>query len=52
MLYYLVLKLTTEVSAFNALRYLTTRTGMAVLTALLVIFDFGPKIISLLKIKH
>ena len=52
MLYYLLLKLTTEVSAFNALRYLTTRTGMAVLTALLVIFVFGPKIISLLKIKQ
>jgi len=52
MLYYLLLKLTSEVSAFNAFRYLTTRTGMAVLTALLVIFVFGPKIISLLKIKQ
>jgi phospho-N-acetylmuramoyl-pentapeptide-transferase len=52
MLYYMLLKLTTEVSAFNVFRYLTTRTGMAVLTALLVIFVFGPKIISLLKIKQ
>ncbi len=52
MLYYLLLKLTTEVSAFNVFRYLTTRTGMAVLTALLVIFVFGPKIISLLKVKQ
>src|SRR5438477_751415 len=52
MLYYLILRLTTEVSALNAFRYLTTRTGMAVLTALLVIFVFGPSIISLLKVKQ
>ena len=52
MLYYLLLKLTTEVSAFNAFRYLTTRTGMAILTALLFIFVLGPKIIALLKIKQ
>ncbi len=52
MLYYLVLKLTSEVSAFNAFRYLTTRTGGAILTALLFIFVFGPKIISLLKVKQ
>ena len=52
MLYYLVLKLTTEISAFNVFRYLTTRTGCAVLTALLFIFVFGPKIIALLKVKQ
>ena len=52
MLYYLVLKLTSEVSAFNAFKYLTTRTGGAILTALLFIFVFGPKIISLLKVKQ
>jgi phospho-N-acetylmuramoyl-pentapeptide-transferase len=52
MLYYLVLKLTTEVSAFNAFRYITTRLGLAVLTALLFVFVFGPKIIALLKIKQ
>jgi phospho-N-acetylmuramoyl-pentapeptide-transferase len=52
MLYYLILKLTTEVSAFNAFRYLTTRTGGAILTALLFVFIFGPKIIALLKIKQ
>lgn len=52
MLYYLLLKLTTEVSALNAFRYLTTRTGMAILTALLFVFVFGPKIIALLKIKQ
>ena len=52
MLYYLLLKLTTEVSALNAFRYLTTRTGMAIFTALLFIFVLGPKIIALLKIKQ
>ena len=52
MLYYVLLKLTSEVSAFNVFRYLTTRTGMAILTALFVVFVFGPKIISLLKIKQ
>jgi phospho-N-acetylmuramoyl-pentapeptide-transferase len=52
MLYYLLVKLTSEVSAFNVFRYLTTRTGMAILTALLFIFVFGPKIIALLKVKQ
>ena len=52
MLYYLLLKLTSEISAFNVFRYLTTRTSMAVLTALVVIFFAGPKIISLLKVKQ
>jgi len=52
MLYYLLLKLTSEVSAFNVFRYLTTRTSMAVLTALFIIFFAGPKIISLLKVKQ
>ena len=49
MLYYLLLRLTSEVSALNVFRYLTTRTSMAVLTALFVIFFAGPNIISLLN---
>lgn len=52
MLYYLLTSLTSEVSAFNVFRYLTTRTGGAILTALLFAFVFGPKIISLLKVKQ
>jgi phospho-N-acetylmuramoyl-pentapeptide-transferase len=52
MLYLLLLRLTSEVSALNVFRYLTTRTGMAILTALFVIFIAGPKIISLLKVKQ
>jgi phospho-N-acetylmuramoyl-pentapeptide-transferase len=52
MLFYLLTSLTSEVSAFNVFRYLTTRTGMAILTALLFVFLFGPRIISLLKVKQ
>ena len=52
MLYYLLTSLTDEFSALNVFRYLTTRTGGAVLTALLFIFVFGPQIISLLKVKQ
>ncbi len=52
MLYYLLLRLTTEISALNVFKYITTRTSMAVLTALFVIFFAGPKIISLLKVKQ
>jgi phospho-N-acetylmuramoyl-pentapeptide-transferase len=52
MLYYLLASLTNEVSGFNVFRYLTTRTGMAILTALLFVFLFGPRIISLLKVKQ
>jgi phospho-N-acetylmuramoyl-pentapeptide-transferase len=52
MLYYLLTSLANEVSAFNVFRYLTTRTGGAIVTALMFSFIFGPKIISLLKVKQ
>ncbi len=52
MLYYILTHLTAEVSAFNVFRYLTTRTGGAIITALLWIFLFGPWIISHLKVKQ
>jgi phospho-N-acetylmuramoyl-pentapeptide-transferase len=52
MLFYLLSSLTDEFSIFNVFRYLTTRTGMAVMTALLFIFVLGPRIISLLKVKQ
>ena len=52
MLYYLLTSLTDDVSAFNVFRYLTTRTGGAILTALFFIFAFGPRIIALLKVKQ
>jgi phospho-N-acetylmuramoyl-pentapeptide-transferase len=52
MLYFLLTSLTDEFSAFNVFRYITTRTGGAVLTSLFFIFVLGPKIISLLKVKQ
>ena len=52
MLYYLLTSLTDDVSGFNVFRYLTTRTGGAILTALFLSFILGPKIISLLKLKQ
>jgi phospho-N-acetylmuramoyl-pentapeptide-transferase len=52
MLYYLFTTLADQVSAFNVFRYLTTRTGGAILTALFFIFVLGPGIISLLKVKQ
>ncbi len=52
MFYYLATRFADDVSALNVFKYLTTRTGGAVITALLFIFIFGPKIISLLKMKQ
>ena len=52
MLYYLLTSLAEELAPLNVFRYLTTRTGMAILTALIFIFLFGPRIISLLKVKQ
>lgn len=52
MLYYLFTNLADSFSGFNVFRYLTTRTGGAILTALFFIFILGPGIISLLKVKQ
>ena len=52
MLYHLLTSLTDEVSVLNVFRYQTTRTGSAILTALLFIWLCGPMIISLLKVKQ
>ncbi|MFA7431394.1 MAG: phospho-N-acetylmuramoyl-pentapeptide-transferase [Rhodospirillaceae bacterium] len=51
MLYFLS-QLSTDVTILNLFRYLTFRTGGAVLTALLVAFVFGPAIIRWLKRKQ
>ncbi|MBK1663972.1 phospho-N-acetylmuramoyl-pentapeptide-transferase [Rhodospirillum rubrum] len=51
MLYFLS-ELTAQVSALNVFRYLTFRTGGAVMTAMLVAFVFGPGIIEWLKRKQ
>ncbi len=52
MLYYLSQLLADQFSALNVLRYITFRAGGAIMTALLLLFLFGPKLISLLKVKQ
>jgi len=41
-----------QISALNVFRYITFRTGGAIMTALLFVFLFGPKIISGLRIRQ
>ena len=50
MLYHLANYMTQYIDAFNVFRYLTSRTGLAVLTALAFIFLFGPALIRKLKL--
>jgi phospho-N-acetylmuramoyl-pentapeptide-transferase len=52
MLYHLLFPLAEYISAFNVFRYLTFRTGGAVMTALLVSFWLGPSLIRWLKKKQ
>jgi phospho-N-acetylmuramoyl-pentapeptide-transferase len=51
MLYWLV-ELSDKVSFFNVFRYLTFRTGGAIVTALVFVFLCGPAIITLLRLKQ
>ena len=51
-MFYLLSQLSADFPAFNVFRYLTFRTGGAVITALLVAFVFGPAIIRWLKTKQ
>ncbi|MFD0987744.1 phospho-N-acetylmuramoyl-pentapeptide-transferase [Methyloligella solikamskensis] len=44
--------LSDELSIFNVFRYITFRTGAAMLTALLLVFLFGPAIIRSLRIRQ
>ena len=41
-----------QFSVLNVFRYLTTRTGGAMMTALLIIFFFGPRMIRSLKVRQ
>jgi phospho-N-acetylmuramoyl-pentapeptide-transferase len=52
MLYSLLFPLADEFGAFNVFRYITFRTGGAVMTALLVSFWLGPSLIRWLKQKQ
>src|SRR5436309_10791614 len=49
MLYFLT-EFSDKVSVFNVFRYITFRTGGAVVTALVFVFLFGPSIINLLRL--
>jgi phospho-N-acetylmuramoyl-pentapeptide-transferase len=48
--YYFLVPLTDESTVFNVFRYLTFRTGGAVMTALLISFFLGPALIRSLKL--
>ena len=52
MLYSLLFPLADQIGAFNVIRYITFRTGGAVMTALLVSFLVGPALIRWLKKKQ
>jgi phospho-N-acetylmuramoyl-pentapeptide-transferase len=51
MLYWLS-QLAGELSVFNVFRYITFRTGGAILTAFLFVFLFGPKVIRSLRLRQ
>ncbi len=52
MLYHLLVPLADDFGLFNVFRYLTFRTGGAIMTALFVSFVFGPAIIRWLRSKQ
>lgn len=51
MLYWLT-EFSGQINVLNVFRYLTVRTGGAIMTALLFVFLFGPKIIDLLRLRQ
>ncbi|HWP25604.1 MAG TPA: phospho-N-acetylmuramoyl-pentapeptide-transferase [Xanthobacteraceae bacterium] len=51
MLYWLT-EFSAQINVLNVFRYLTVRTGGAIMTALLFVFLFGPKIIDLLRLRQ
>jgi len=52
MLFYLGQELSPEISMFNIFRYITFRTGAALVTSAIIVFLFGPAIIRTLKIRQ
>ncbi len=51
MLYYLV-ELSDQIGPFNVFRYITLRTGGAIMTAMFFVFLFGPGLIKMLRVKQ
>ncbi|MEM9988745.1 MAG: phospho-N-acetylmuramoyl-pentapeptide-transferase, partial [Pseudomonadota bacterium] len=52
MLYHLFTPLAEDISFFNVFRYITFRTGCAIITALLISFIFGPALIRWFRVKQ
>src|SRR5579885_1220940 len=52
MFYYFLYPLAAKVSAFNVFRYITFRAGGAVMTALLIAFWLGPRMINWLRARQ
>ena len=52
MLYHLLVPLAEDFQFFNVFRYLTFRTGGAIMTALIIAFLIGPSLIRWLKVKQ
>ena len=51
-MFYWLVELSDTFSVFNVFRYITFRTGGAVVTALIFVFLFGPSIIAMLRVKQ
>ncbi|MGX1096604.1 phospho-N-acetylmuramoyl-pentapeptide-transferase [Amorphus sp. MBR-141] len=51
-MFYLLGELAGQVSGLNVFRYITFRTGGAMLTALFLVFFFGPRIITSLRLRQ
>src|SRR6202163_4827259 len=51
-MFYWLVELSDKISVLNVFRYITFRTGGAVVTALVVVFLFGPTIINRLRIRQ
>src|SRR6187401_3770843 len=51
-MFYWLTELSDKISFFNVFRYITFRTGGAIVTALVFVFLFGPSIINMLRLKQ
>ena len=52
MLQHLLVDLSDQVTVFNVFRYLTFRTGGAIMTGLIFVFLFGPAQIAMLRVRQ
>ncbi len=52
MFFYLFQEFSSDISVFNLFRYITFRTGAALITSAFIVFLFGPAIISALRVRQ